>query len=229
MQAPLLLLWDIDGTLIHSGGAGERALVRATKVVLDVELDLREIDWAGRTDRRIAEMILEHLSRPVTGETTQALIETYLDLLPEELSARRGTILPGVAAILEHVKGSEHFAQGLLTGNMEQGARAKLSHYGIWRYFPFGAFADDSVRRNELGPHALRKASAHHGTTFVPEETYVIGDTPHDIACGKAVGARTITVATGKYSVESLREHHPTALFTDFGDTDAFLAVLDRG
>ncbi len=227
-MAPILVLWDIDGTLIHSGGAGERALVRATRLAEDADLDLRQIDWAGRTDRHIAEMILEHLGRPVTLEAANAIVEAYLDSLRDEIGARQGTILPGIAAILEYIDRSHRFAQGLLTGNVARGAETKLAHFDLWRYFPFGAFADDAIHRKDLGPHALRKATAHHGTRFSPDRTFVIGDTPHDITCGKAIGAHTLAVATGKFTEDALREHQPTAVFTDLADTDAFFAVLEE-
>lgn len=228
MATPILLLWDIDGTLIRTGGAGESALVRATRTVLGADLDLHQLDWPGRTDRRIAEMILEHLGHPVTAEKTGELLEAYLEYLPEELSPHEGVVLPGIAAIVRNVDADESLAQGLLTGNMERGARTKLTHVDLWRYFPFGAFADDSVDRNDLAPHALRKAAAFHGREFSPESTYVIGDTPHDIACGQVVGARTIAVATGKHSEDALRERGPTALLRNLADPAAFFDLLDR-
>ncbi len=226
-MTPALLLWDIDGTLIQSGGAGERALVRATETTQNVSFDLHQLDWAGRTDRRIAEMILDRLGRPRTAESVADLVEAYLDSLAEEIGRRQGTILPGIASILEHIDKSDRFFQGLLTGNMKRGAEIKLGHYGLWRYFPFGAFADDAVHRNELGPHALRKAVACHGVEFPPDRTFVIGDTPHDIDCGKVIGARTIAVATGKYGVEALETHQPDALFNDFADFEALLNALE--
>lgn len=228
MRTPLLLLWDIDGTLIRSGGAGERALVRAVRDVEKVDFDLREVDWAGRTDRQIAEMILDRLGRPATWEAAAAIIDAYLDHLPGEMHAKGGIILPGIASILEYVDGSQRFTQGLLTGNMERSAKTKLDYYHLSRYFVFGAFADDAIHRNDLGPHALRKAAEHHGIRFAGHQTCVIGDTPHDIACGKAIGARTLAVATGKYTEASLREHKPTAVFTDLSDTDAFFAILEE-
>ena len=221
-----LILWDIDGTLIHSGAAGEQALVRAAETVLGIRLDLNEIDWAGRTDRRIAEMILEHFDRPADPEVVAALIDVYLNRLPEEVQARRGVVLPGINAVLERIEADPALFQGLLTGNMERGARAKLAHYDLWRYFPFGGFADDGVDRNELGPHALRKASEYCGRSFDADEVYVVGDTPHDIACGRVIGASTIAVATGKYSETALSEHNPAAVFGDLGDTEAFFRVL---
>jgi phosphoglycolate phosphatase-like HAD superfamily hydrolase len=129
--------------------------------------------------------------------------------------------------IVTQVARAPDFAQGLLTGNLQRGAQIKLSHLGLWTPFLFGAFADDAEDRNDLGPHALRRAHAHHGYNFTPEHVFVIGDTPHDIACGKAIGARTIAVATGRFSVEQLRSHTPTAVLESFSDTKAFFGLLN--
>ena len=117
--------------------------------------------------------------------------------------------------------------QGLLTGNLQRGAEVKLTHHKVWHYFEFGAYADDSTHRNDLGPHALRRAKEKHAVEFSPDRTFIIGDTPHDIECGKVIGARTIAVATGKYSEAELSSHEPTAVFGNFADTAAFLRVID--
>ncbi len=223
MDNGILILWDIDGTLVLTGGAGERALVRATKTVLGHDLEIGEIDWAGRTDRRIAEMILEYFGRPVAPVATEAFVAAYLDFLPEEMPARQGEILPGITELVTRIAAAEEYTQGLLTGNMERGARIKLGHFDLWHHFPFGAFADDGIDRNSLGPRALEKAATHRGAPFAPERVFIVGDTPHDIACGHAAGVRTVAVATGKYPAEALKEHGPTALFEDLADTEVFL------
>jgi phosphoglycolate phosphatase-like HAD superfamily hydrolase len=114
----------------------------------------------------------------------------------------------------------------LLTGNLAAGAEVKLSHYGVWHYFGFGAYADDHHVRNELGPVAQARALEQHGEEFPPERIYVIGDTPRDIECGKAFGAVTVAVATGKYAREELASHGPDFLFDDFSDPDAVLAAI---
>jgi phosphoglycolate phosphatase-like HAD superfamily hydrolase len=116
--------------------------------------------------------------------------------------------------------------QGLLTGNMRRGAQVKLSHHGLWEFFGFGAFADDSEHRNELGPHAVRRALECHGIDFAPGRVWVIGDTPHDIACGKIIGARTLAVATGGATLDQLRAHKPTAALETLADTEAVLRLL---
>lgn len=222
-----LILWDIDGTLIVSRGAGVRAMERGFRERFGRTVDLGQIDWAGRTDSWITTEILQKNDLPATPENIQAYLEAYLTALPEELAnGPQGQLLPGVLELLETLHRHPEVAQGLLTGNLQRGAEFKLTHYQVWHYFEFGAFADDSPRRNDLGPHALRRAGARHGVEFSPGQTYIIGDTPHDIECGKVIGAKTIAVATGNYTAEELCTHHPTALFEDFSDTGAFLRAI---
>jgi phosphoglycolate phosphatase-like HAD superfamily hydrolase len=136
-------------------------------------------------------------------------------------------VLPGIFELLEILKQRPDVAQGLLTGNLRRGAEFKLTHYKVWHYFEFGAFADDSPRRNDLGPHALRRAKELHAVDFAADRTFIIGDTPHDIECGKVIGARTIAVATGQHSAAELAAHQPTAVFENFADTAAFLRTID--
>ena len=114
----------------------------------------------------------------------------------------------------------------LLTGNLRRGAQLKLAHYGIWDFFEFGAFADDHHDRNYLGPFAQERARAAHSVEFAAANIDVIGDTPHDIACGKAIGARTIAVATGSFSREKLSKHEPDFIFRDFSDVENVMAEL---
>lgn len=221
-----LLLWDIDGTLIDSGGAGERALRLALEREFDRQDSLAWLDYFGRTDTWIARKILEHHRFPADTAGIRRFLEAYLTAVGEEMANPHARILPGVEALVKSIATSGHTAQGLLTGNLERGARIKLAHLGLWDFFPFGAYADDSETRNDLGPHALRRASVHHRIDFIAANAIVIGDTPHDIACGKIIGARTVAVATGRYSVDQLRVHAPDALFETLEETSAFLALL---
>jgi phosphoglycolate phosphatase len=222
-----LILWDIDGTLLRTGRAGLVALVQAFNQLHGREPDMSRVEVAGRTDKWITARMLEYNGLPVTSQHIHDLIETYLALLPHEIATRPGLVLPGIQALLDTLQARTDVAQGLLTGNVERGARIKLEHYRVWHYFEFGAFGDDSPLRNELGPHARRRARERHAVDFAPGDTFVIGDTPHDIECGKIIGAKTIGVATGSYTIEQLHAHAPTAVFRDFSDTDAFLRVID--
>lgn len=223
-----LILWDIDGTLIVSHGAGFRAMEHALTKRFGRKCDMRTIDWAGRTDSWIAGEVLRRVGLPATPQNVHDYLEAYLETLPLELRAGRpGQVLPGILTLLETVRQRPDAIQGLLTGNLERGARLKLTHFNVWHYFEFGAYADDSPLRNDLGPHALRRAKERHAVEFSPANTFIIGDTPHDIECGKVIGAKTIAVATGKYSAAELAAHAPTAVFADFSDTAAFLRVID--
>lgn len=223
-----LLLWDIDGTLLATGGAGMRALEAATKSEFSpgADVDLSTIDWAGRTDRWIAEAIFAKYAIDHTPQNVARLLDTYISHLPAHLDRLSG-VLPGIVAILTEADASPDIAQGLLTGNLERGAATKLGHFQLWDYFPFGAFADDSAWRNDLGPHALRRAADHHGQEFNPTDVWIIGDTPHDIACGKVIGARTLAVATGHHSRDELAAHEPDAVFDDLSDPDAFWVAIN--
>lgn len=211
-----LLLWDIDGTLLATGGAGMRALEHATSTefLAGTPADLSTIDWAGRTDRWIAAAIFAKYGVEITPANVTRLLDAYIGHLPAHLTTL-SAVLPGIAEILAEADRRDDITQGLLTGNLERGAATKLGHFDLWRYFAFGAFADDSPTRNDLGPHALRRATAHTGHTFNPTDVWIIGDTPHDIACGKVIGARTLAVATGHHTLDQLSAHAPDALLAD--------------
>jgi phosphoglycolate phosphatase-like HAD superfamily hydrolase len=223
----LLLLWDIDGTLIASGGAGARALEVALRNVFGIEGSLAGIDFAGRTDTWLMREVFKRFGLPATPENFARYFEGYVAALPAEMANPRARVLPGVREALRAAAAHGAIAQGLLTGNMRRGAQVKLAHHGLWEHFAFGAFADDSEHRNDLGPHALRRAREKHGVEFSAANVWVIGDTPHDIACGKVIGARTLAVATGGYTLEQLHAHEPTIILEDLADTDRVLRALE--
>ena len=223
-----LLLWDIDGTLIASGGAGMRALQVALRDEFGVEGSLADIDFAGRTDTWIIREVFRKFSLPATPENFARYFDGYVAALPAELINPNARVLPGVREILRAAAAHGGIAQGLLTGNMRRGAQVKLAHHGLWEHFEFGAFADDSEYRNDLGPHAVRRALERHGVNFAADDVWVIGDTPHDIACGKIIGARTLAVGTGGATLDQLRAHAPTAVMENLADTAAVLQLFER-
>jgi phosphoglycolate phosphatase len=135
-------------------------------------------------------------------------------------------VLPGVAELLATAAAHPQVAQGLLTGNVRRGAQVKLGHHGLWEFFPVGAFADDGEHRNELGPHALRRARDHWGVQFAPERVWIVGDTPHDISCARAFGARALAVATGGSKVPQLAAHSPDAVLEDLQSPAAFWEAI---
>ena len=222
-----LLLWDIDGTLVYMDRAGERSLLIAIRELYGRDLgDHLPVDLRGRTDTSICRDLLVFLEVPVTPGEEARFRAAYLDLLPTTLPMVKPHIKPGIPAALEAVRAHPEIHQALLTGNLREGARLKLSYLGLWDYFEFGAFADDSSFRDELGPFALARAKEKLGIEFPPERVYIIGDTPHDIACGKAIGAKTIAVATGAFSVEELAALNPTHTFKDLADTEGLMGVI---
>jgi phosphoglycolate phosphatase len=226
MEGRRLILWDIDSTLVNTGAAGQHALVRATIERFGGGGDLNGVEIAGRTDRAIAHQILEKYGQLVTDENVDSFLDRYIALLPEELPKRNGRVLPGVRDLLKDLSRQPNKTLGLLTGNLERGARLKLEHYDLWHFFPFGAFADDHHDRNALGPCAVDRAAAHAGFQFQPQQVDVVGDTGHDINCGKAFGARTIAVATGSWSRQRLAECQPDFLFDDLANVDEVKRTL---
>ncbi|MDD5261975.1 MAG: HAD family hydrolase [Methylacidiphilales bacterium] len=222
-----LLLWDIDGTLVSVGKAGEIALVIAMERLFGVKTDIQKIDFRGRTDTWIGVQLFKQAGIEETPRNIHDFKEAYLAVLKEQLPMSVGKVHPGILDILEQARLRPDCVNALLTGNLERGAKIKLEHYDVWSYFEFGAFADDSQLRNELGPVALKRALEKTGLHFKPEQVYVIGDTPHDIECGKVIGAKTIAVATGGYSRVELEAHAPTALFDDLRHPEKFFKLLD--
>lgn len=221
-----LLLFDIDGTLIDSGGAGIQSLKEVLQEQFGISDDLRGIEIAGKTDTGIVRQILQKQNIAVNDKTTAAFLDLYVEFLARELPRRNGTILPGVHELLQRLRARPQNVLGLLTGNVERGAKLKLSHYGIWDFFEFGAFADDHHDRNQLGAFAQRRAQEKHAIDFAAANIDVIGDTPHDIACGKAIGARTIAVTTGSFTREQLAGFKPDRIVDNFSAVDAVIAEL---
>jgi len=221
-----LLLFDIDGTLIHSGGAGVYALKSVLKERFGIADDLRDIEIAVMTYSGIVVSILKKHNFPATNENVSAFLDSYVHFLSLELPRRKGKVLPGVLKLLERLKLRPHLVLALLTGNVSRGAQLKLEHYGVWHFFEFGAFADDHRDRNRLGPFARARAEEKHGRAFSASEIDVIGDTPRDIACGKSFGARTIAVATGTWSRDDLAKYQPDFLIEDLSDVESIINTL---
>ena len=222
-----LILFDIDGTLITSGGAGEHALRLGFKDRFGIDDDLSTVEIAGRTDSGIARQMLAAHGLAETPENLAAFFDGYLHRLSLELPLRKGGLLPGILPLLEALRKREDTVLGLLTGNLERGAVLKLTHYGVNHYFDFGAFADDHHDRNALGPFARSRAQERHGIDFAPDRIFVLGDTPHDISCARVIGARAIAIATGRFTTAELAAHQPDFLFEDASDLSAMLAIFE--
>jgi phosphoglycolate phosphatase-like HAD superfamily hydrolase len=224
-----LVLFDIDGTLVLTGGAGLLALNRVVAGELGASRGLEGIPVAGRTDRAIiADVLARHDRHDLLGDDVlERFCGDYFRYLEEELArdlpGKR--VLPGVGPLLQTLAARPDVELALLTGNFEEGARLKLAHFDLWRYFPWGAFGGDTVDRNALFPVALARAR-ERGLAPRPEDVFVIGDTPHDVACARSGGARAIAVATGPYSVEALAATGADLVLPDLSDARPVLEMI---
>lgn len=218
-----LVLFDIDGTLLTTDGAGRAALRAAGADIFAIEEDLEGVAVSGNTDVAIVHEILNKHGIPDSEINVNRYLGAYLAHLKQRLIQQPGGILPGVAKLLDACA-QDSCIVGLLTGNLRRGAQMKLGTHRLWDRFRIGAFADDSRDRNMLGPIARKRAEAAFQAAF--DQLFVIGDTPRDIACGKIANATVLAVATGRYSKESLAAHQPDYLFDDLGETERVLAAL---
>jgi phosphoglycolate phosphatase-like HAD superfamily hydrolase len=230
---PVVLFWDLDGTLLTTARAGVYALEEAAHLVLGVDLDLQGMRTAGLTDAQIAELILRDSGcATLEGDAGEpAIVARFLDVygaaLPSHLPRRQGGVMPEVRAILEDLAGDGRVVNLLLTGNVEAGARAKLRHYGLHHLIWEGAFCEGPGERVLIGRDAVRLATRRLGTAPDPSRTYVIGDTPHDIHCARALGVRSIAVATGEYSAQELATDGAWRVFESLPAPAQFRALLE--
>jgi len=220
-----LILFDIDGTLIDSGGAGVRALDFALKELFLIENGFHGISMAGKTDPSIMrEGLIKHgLS---ADGNLELIVETYLRHLQSEIQNDRKTIKPGIYETLEKLHHMNGIALGLLTGNLERGARIKLEPFQLNAYFPSGAFGSDDEDRNMLLPVAVTRYQAFSSHTIRIEECIVVGDTPRDVECAKIHGAASFAVATGPYSADDLRDAGADYVAEDLSDPAPLLQFL---
>lgn len=205
-----LVLFDIDGTLIHTNAAGITAFGEAFREVFHFPAAIRGISFAGRTDTGLARQILRAHGHEPTQADFDRFFASYTRWLHHILSRVGGGIFDGVGQFMQDLRRqAEPPAIGLLTGNIRRGAEIKLAHFGIWNDFEFGAFADDHENRNEIARVAQKRGSERMKRELSGDEILVIGDTPLDIECGRAIGARVLAVATGHFTVDQLNEHKP--------------------
>lgn len=228
-----LVLFDIDGTLLSAGGAGRRALGRALLDVFGTAGPIDSYDFHGGTDPQIVRDLLAaagvSVHEVLAGEAE--LFARYLEHLAAELGDGSGVRLyPGVAALIEALAGEPGCVVGLLTGNIEAGARLKLMPTGLWPRFRIGAYGSDDADRTRLPGVAARRAQALMGRALRGRDLIVIGDTPRDVGCGRAFGAVCLAVATGRHAVAELQACGADHVFPDLGDVDRVMAaILDRG
>lgn len=224
-----LILFDIDGTLLVTGGAAKRAFVRAVQDTYGVVGRLESFPFDGKTDPQIIRVVLKEagVAGPVIEERLWECLRLYVHYNEEELPrATKAVLYPGVRDVLELLSKDERVTLGVLTGNVKEGAKQKLAMFDLARYFAFGVYASDSADRVELARLALQRAEEVTGHRFEPQETYIIGDTEYDISCSRAIGAHAVAVATGNSGVERLGSFGPDLLFRDYSDPRGFCEAL---
>jgi phosphoglycolate phosphatase len=221
-----VLLWDIDGTLLSTARAGVFALEQAATDVSGAPVDLQGMPTAGLTDGEIAANVLESLGRDAGNESVATFLRAYESHLPDRLSRRKGSVLPGVLEVLEHFHERPGVITLLLTGNTPAGAEAKLGHYGLDRFFDGGVFCVDLEDRESIARRAVEVARERAGEPVAAELMFVIGDTPADVRCGKAIGARTVAVASGVHSADELRACDPWLVVDGLPAPEEFAARL---
>lgn len=228
-----LVLFDIDETLICSDGAGRRAIGRALETLFGVSIALTNISLSGKTDLQIyAELLKQHdITQIQIKERLQDIIDSYLPVLKEEIEkASFYIVLDGVTELLDDLyKLDQEVCLGLLTGNVEPGARMKLERFKLNHYFPIGAYGSDSASRLDLPQIALARAQEFFQHTFAPYDLVIIGDSVNDVLCAKNFGATSIAINTGRTSKEELQRAKPDFLFSSLKDTSTILqAILNR-
>lgn len=221
-----VLCWDIDGTLLTTQRAGILAFEQALREVCGVHADLMDVRTSGLTDSEVAAYFLDYCGCEPTPALAEAVLRRYEHHLPDRLGRREGTVLPGVREALEAFSARDDVLLLLLTGNTPVGARAKLEHYGLGQFFAGGAFCENSDPRETIAHRVLALAAERLGREPDRERLYVVGDTPVDVRCGNAIGARTVAVATGIYSLDELRACGPWVALEAIPEPAKFATLL---
>lgn len=227
-----LVLFDIDGTLLSTGGADTRVFGRALSDVFGSVGDIVGFEYSGKTDPQIARELMEEVgfSRDQIAEQRPRALERYRERLAASLTADEVKAKPGVTPLLEALDAEPHVTLGLLTGNLEANARLKLEPLDANRFFAFGAYGSDNEDRYRLPSIALDRARTTLGIPFEGSDVVIVGDSIHDVLCGRDIGVRAVAVATGRTSRERLRAAGPDALLSDFSDTpESVAAILGNG
>lgn len=221
-----VLFWDIDGTLLTTAKAGVFAWEEAVRELTGREFELARMRIAGLTDYQIAARTFEALDIVADPQLLRRFVDRYGELLPSSLPRKQGHVMPNVRDILDRVHGRPDVRSYLLTGNTRAGARAKLTHYNLMQYFPDGAFAEDTGERASIAVRALELA--RRGGAVAEDRLFVVGDTPHDVECARAINARTIAVATGGYTIEELHACRPWRVFDELPPAEEFVRLLEE-
>ena len=223
-----LVLFDIDGTLVLTGGAGLRAMALAFEELFDIPDAFRGMLTAGRTDAWILSDAAAVHGIAHDSPALARFPDVYLRHLAVEIEKPhpRKMVMPGVRDLLDALAERDEVYVALLTGNYEKAARMKLEYFDLSRYFACGAFGDGAADRNGLLPKAIARVAAAGGPSFAARDTVVIGDTPLDVACAKVNAARAVGVATGPHPVDELRDAGADVVFADLANTADVIAAI---
>jgi phosphoglycolate phosphatase-like HAD superfamily hydrolase len=225
---PRFILFDIDGTLIDSAGAGRRALNQAMLDVTGIEDGFRGVHFAGKTDLLIVREGLEKLGLDPSDPMISLVAGRYVVNLRSEVARVGGHVKVGVRELIESLQNTDGCVLGLLTGNLEEGARIKLEPFGLNRFFSVGAYGSDAEDRNLLLPVALQRLREQRGMSLSSSDCLVIGDTPKDVECARVHGARSLAVATGPFPLEVLQKTGADLVVSDLSGTARLLAWIQR-
>jgi phosphoglycolate phosphatase-like HAD superfamily hydrolase len=218
-------LFDIDGTLLASGGAGKAAMETALLEEFGLDAIRVQVTYSGRTDRAIARDLFRFHDVAESTANLQRFIAGYFRRLPDSLCKHKGSVLPGIASLLDQLRARGDVLLGLLTGNFREGARLKLGHYGLFDHFAFGGFGDEHFERDDVARSALAEVKRCLNGSCNLDRVWVVGDTPLDVQCARAIGAKVAAVATGWHSRDELAATKPDLLLTDLSDPAPFLAA----
>jgi beta-phosphoglucomutase-like phosphatase (HAD superfamily) len=227
MPRPTLLLFDIDGTLISTDGAGRRAIERAFAACHGSDAACKAFSFGGMTDRAIARAGLRGLGLEPSEALIDSLLASYLGFLDAELAAcRKFRVIAGIEAALTAGGARKHVALGLGTGNLRVGAQKKLEHAKLWHHFPFGGFADDSEDRPTLIRRAAERGAQRLGAPLERCRVVVVGDTPLDVGAARANGFEAFAVASGGVAFEELAALRAEHVFRTLADEGALARLL---
>lgn len=217
-----LVLFDIDGTLVRTGGTGIKAFARTFATIFGVHEGVEKIRFAGRTDVSLVREMFTLSNIPHTEENFRRFFDNYVHWLQHLIKDCDGDVCPGVLDFIRAIEQLPHPPLiGLLTGNVKLGAEIKLRRFQLWEIFKTGAFADDHEDRNQIAVVARERGIQALNQHLPGDQILVIGDTAHDIRCARAIGAKVIAVATGGESLEALKKHHPDWAVNDLTELAA--------
>ena len=217
-----VILFDIDGTLIRSGGAGKLALANALRHTYSIEAPKVDVDYGGRTDLSLAAEILNLNQVDPSIEEIRRFLGVYVEHLEDAMVQSEGLLLPGVRELLQVLSDGSNVEIGLLTGNIRQGAFKKLEHFDLGGFFSFGGYGDNCKDRSDIAREALLEARAYTNLELEASKVLVVGDTPSDVSCARAIGAAVLAVDTGFASSDSIKAANPDYFWSDLSDLRKF-------